>query len=156
MVEVNVDCLDRLADRPGSDGRSVTLGRPQCGSGLLEKLLGLSQSLIVAHTSLLWFCSVSTRRRPGVSPPSGLNLAPAVVGGGAQLLMEVPFDTAGLADFGRRLRATKHHLELVADEGTSGAERAVCRFFDCRQGQKKTPPHASRHTDKEKRYKRGG
>ena len=85
---------------------------------------------------------------------SVLNLAPVLVGGGAQLLMEVPFDTAGLADFGRRLRATKHHLELVADDGTSGAERAVCRFFECHQGQPKAPPHASRHTGKEKRYKR--
>ena len=81
---------------------------------------------------------------------SGLHLAPVLVGGGAQLLMEVPFDTAGLADFGRRLRATKHHLELVADEGTSGAERAVCRFFECHQGQPKAPPRASRHTGKEK------
>jgi hypothetical protein len=66
VVEVNVDCLDRLLDGSGSDGRSrsrsdggsVALGRPQCGSCLLEKLFGLSQPLIVFHTRLLWFCSV--------------------------------------------------------------------------------------------------
>ncbi len=87
---------------------------------------------------------------------SGLNLAPVLVGGGAQLLTEVPFDTAGLADFGRRLGATKHHLELVADEGTSGQNAPSAVFFECHQGEPKAPPHASRHTGKEKRYKRRG
>ena len=47
----------------GSNARSVTLGRPQCGSCLLEKLFGLSQSLIVAHTRLLASAETPGKRK---------------------------------------------------------------------------------------------
>jgi hypothetical protein len=59
---------------------------------------------------------------------------------GAQLLMEVPADSPGMADFRRRMRATKGlHVVMVADQATSRGDGTVYGFFECHQPLSKGP-----------------
>jgi hypothetical protein len=67
-----------------------------------------------------------------------------VGGDGAQLLMELPAANPSLADFRRRLRATKGlHVVMVADEAPGRGEGTVYGFFECHQPPPKAPPRPS-------------
>jgi hypothetical protein len=59
---------------------------------------------------------------------------------GAQVLMEAPADSRGMADFRRRMRTTRGlHAVLVADEATSRGEGTVYGLFECHQPLSKGP-----------------
>jgi hypothetical protein len=60
---------------------------------------------------------------------------------GAQVLMDLPANSPGLADYRRRLRTTKGlHVIMVADEAANRGEGPVYGFFECHQA----PPRTKR------------
>jgi len=60
---------------------------------------------------------------------------------GAQVLMDLPANSPGLADYRRRLRTTKGlHVIMVADEAANRGEGPVYGFFECHQ----PPPRTKR------------
>ena len=62
-------------------------------------------------------------------------------GNGAQVLMNLPANSPSLADYRRRLRATKGlHVIMVADEAANRGEGPVYGFFECHQ----PPPRTKR------------
>jgi hypothetical protein len=64
---------------------------------------------------------------------------------GAQVLMDLPANSPSLADYRRRLRATKGlHVVMVADQAANRGEGPVYGFFECHQPLPDAPQRPNR------------